>query len=94
MEKSDGWKPLCGYDQIRYEGGRAVEVRLLVACPDIGRGGHRCSRACEPASEQTYAWLQTLVRDVTGEALSLGERVARDAPGDPYSGWEHIALVR
>jgi hypothetical protein len=94
MESSDGWKPLCGYDQIRYEDGRAVEVRLLVACPDIGLGGHRCSRACEPASEQSYAAIQTLVRRVTGEALTLGERVAHDDPGNPYSSWEHVALVR
>lgn len=94
MDTSDGWKPLCGYDQIRYEGGRAVELRLSVACPDVGRGGHRCSRACEPASEQTYASLLVIVRRVTGEALSLGERVARENPGDPYTSWEHIALVR
>ncbi len=93
MDNREGWRPLSGYDQIRYEDGHPVEVRLLVACPDVGRGGHRCSRACEPASEQSYASLVTIVRTVTGEALSLGARVVRDDLADPYTSWEHIALV-
>jgi hypothetical protein len=38
--ETDGWRALSGYDEIRFEHGVAVEVRLHVACADVGVGGH------------------------------------------------------
>lgn len=92
-DERDGWRPLSGYDQIRFERGVAVEVRLLLACADVGLGGHRCSRGCAPADEQTYKYIEDLVRQIAGDRVSLGERSWPDDERNKYTSWEHIALV-
>lgn len=67
-----------GVWKVRFERGRPLEARRVVACADAGRGGHTCSEACAGSLEVDEAL--GLVERMCGRALRVARHGLRDDP--------------